>query len=87
MPLPTPSGSTLRSLMLPVLLMMSLTGCGGGSHSNSCELLPLREYDDAKTAAIVKQAYAAGPDLKDFYVDAVTLRMAIRACRMAAAED
>lgn len=67
--------------MLPVLSMMLLSGCGAGSHSDSCKLLPLVEYGPERTARIVEQAKVAGEDLQRFFVDAVQLRDAVRACR------
>jgi PBP1b-binding outer membrane lipoprotein LpoB len=76
-----PSGSRLPWKALLVLSAMLLTGCGGAVGSSSCRTLPLRSYEPAQEQRIVDQARVAGLDLQAFFLDAVALRDAVRACR------
>jgi PBP1b-binding outer membrane lipoprotein LpoB len=76
-----PSGSRLPWKALLVLSAMLLTGCSGAVAFNGCKTLPLRSYEPAQEQRIVDQVMVAGPDLQAFFVDAVALRDAVRACR------
>ena len=66
---------------LLILLASCATGSSGGSHSDSCRLLPLVEYPQDRALVIVSQIEQAPPELQRFALDAVELRDAVRACR------
>lgn len=77
----TPSGSRLPWMPLLALSALLLSGCSAAAVFNGCRTLPLRSYPADQEQRILAQAQAAGPDLQAFFVDAVELRDAVRACR------
>ena len=75
-----PSGSQMRRLALPGLLTIWISGCSPAVIS-SCRTIPLPAYAPPFEAAVVAQMRETGPELRQFALDAVALRDAVRGCR------
>ena len=75
-----PSASRILKLTALLLMGLWLTSC---ATAGSCDLLTIKEYDEAFTMSFASQ-YDAVPDgtpLDVFVIDSRALRQAVRACK------
>lgn len=73
-------GLPMLRLLLLGLSTIWISGCQTAVVSN-CRTIPLPSYEPAFERQVVQQMRSTGPELRQFALDAVALRDAVRACR------